>query len=41
MLRSMQFMNQLPCPVLVTDMFGTMLALNAPCASWWGSRTGM
>jgi len=26
----MQFMNQLPCPVLVTDTFGTMLSLNQP-----------
>lgn len=26
----MQFMNQLPCPVLVTDMFGAMLAQNLP-----------
>lgn len=40
MLRSMQFMNQLPCPVLVTDMFGTMLALNAPLRELVGQPDG-
>ena len=36
----MHFMNQLPCPVLVTDMSGTMLALNLSLRELVGSSHG-